>query len=45
MIVLKSVLLPVKEGEPLLGEWQRIVLVEFDGPRTGQIAITSMLEK
>jgi thiamine phosphate synthase YjbQ (UPF0047 family) len=37
--------LPVKEGEPLLGERQRIVLVEFDGPRTRQIAITFMLEK
>ncbi len=40
-----SLLLLVKEGEPLLGEWQRIVLVEFDGPRTRQIAITFMLEK
>jgi thiamine phosphate synthase YjbQ (UPF0047 family) len=27
-----SLLLPVKDREPLLGEWQRIVLVECDGP-------------
>jgi len=40
-----SLLLPVKDGEPFLGEWQRIVLVEFDGPHTRQIAITFMLEK
>jgi len=40
-----SLLLPVKDGEPLLGEWQRIVLMECDGPRTRQIAITFMLEK
>jgi secondary thiamine-phosphate synthase enzyme len=40
-----SLLLPVKDGEPLLGEWQRIILVEFDGPRTRQIAITFMLEQ
>src|SRR5215510_2708702 len=40
-----SLLLPVKDGEPLLGEWQRIVLVECDGLRTRQIAITFMLEK
>jgi len=40
-----SLLFPVKEGEPLLGEWQRIILVEFDGPRTREIAITFMPEK
>jgi secondary thiamine-phosphate synthase enzyme len=40
-----SLLFPVKDGEPLLGEWQRIILVEFDGPRTREIAITFMPEK
>src|SRR5262245_17414600 len=40
-----SLLLPVKDGEPLLGERQRIVLVECDGLCTRQIAITFMLEK
>ena len=39
-----SLLFPVKDGEPLLGEWQRIILVEFDGPRTREIAITFMPE-
>ena len=28
-----SLSIPVKNGEPLLGEWQRIILVELDGPR------------
>src|SRR5919108_4706434 len=28
-----SLLVPVKSGEPLLGQWQRIILVELDGPR------------
>jgi secondary thiamine-phosphate synthase enzyme len=40
-----SLLVPVKDGDPLLGEWQRIVLVEFDGPRKRQIAISFMPEK
>jgi secondary thiamine-phosphate synthase enzyme len=35
-----SVVVPVKGGEPLLGEWQRIVLIEFDGPRRRKIAIS-----
>ena len=30
----------VKGGELLLGEWQRIVLLEFDGPRRRKIAIS-----
>ena len=40
-----SVSVPVKGGEALLGEWQRIVLIEFDGPRTRKIAISFMPEK
>ena len=28
-----SLLLPFEEGALLLGTWQRVVLVEFDGPR------------
>jgi secondary thiamine-phosphate synthase enzyme len=40
-----SLLVPVKNREPLLGEWQRIVLVEFDGPRKRQIAVSFMPEK
>ena len=40
-----SVSVPVKGGEALLGEWQRIVLIDFDGPRTRKIAISFMPEK
>jgi secondary thiamine-phosphate synthase enzyme len=40
-----SLLVPVKSGEPLLGQWQRIILVELDGPRRREIAITFMPEK
>jgi secondary thiamine-phosphate synthase enzyme len=34
-----SVSFPVKAGEPLLGEWQRVVLVELDGPRRRDVVI------
>jgi secondary thiamine-phosphate synthase enzyme len=39
-----SVCVPVKDGEPLLGTWQRIILVELDGPRQREIAITFLPE-
>ncbi len=29
-----SLTVPLSRGAPVLGTWQRIVLVEFDGPRT-----------
>jgi secondary thiamine-phosphate synthase enzyme len=35
-----SVCTPVKDGDLLLGIWQRIILVEFDGPRRRQVAMT-----
>jgi secondary thiamine-phosphate synthase enzyme len=35
-----SLSVPVKDGDLLLGVWQRIVLVELDGPRKRQIAIS-----
>jgi secondary thiamine-phosphate synthase enzyme len=28
-----SVMLPVLEGKPVLGQFQRLILAEFDGPR------------
>jgi secondary thiamine-phosphate synthase enzyme len=40
-----SLLVPVKSGKLLLGQWQRIILVEFDGPRRREIAIGFMPEK
>jgi secondary thiamine-phosphate synthase enzyme len=35
-----SLSVPVKEGDLLLGVWQRIILVELDGPRKRQIALS-----
>jgi secondary thiamine-phosphate synthase enzyme len=40
-----SLSVPVKDGEPLLGEWQRIVLIELDGPRRRKVAVSFMPEK
>jgi secondary thiamine-phosphate synthase enzyme len=40
-----SLAVPAKSGQILLGEWQRIVLIEFDGPRQREIAISFMPEK
>jgi secondary thiamine-phosphate synthase enzyme len=34
-----SVSVPYKDGQLLLGEWQRIILVELDGPREREIVI------
>ncbi len=34
-----SVTLIVERGELVLGTWQRVVLVELDGPRTREIAM------
>jgi secondary thiamine-phosphate synthase enzyme len=34
-----SVALPIVDGQVLLGQWQRVLLVELDGPRTRQITV------
>lgn len=39
-IIGPSVTVPVRAGKLLLGAWQRIILIEFDGPRTRQLALT-----
>jgi secondary thiamine-phosphate synthase enzyme len=39
-----SLTVPVKNGQILLGEWQRIVLIEFDGPRRREIAVSLIPE-
>jgi secondary thiamine-phosphate synthase enzyme len=39
-----SLSVPVDDGELLLGTWQRIVLLEFDGPRKRQIALSFVAE-
>ncbi|MBI2984315.1 MAG: YjbQ family protein [Candidatus Kerfeldbacteria bacterium] len=35
-----SLVLPLKRGQLVLGTWQRVVLIEFDGPRTRTIILT-----
>jgi len=32
--------LPVRGGELVLGTWQRIILMEFDGPRKRRVSVT-----
>jgi secondary thiamine-phosphate synthase enzyme len=39
-----SLPLPVEGGELVLGTWQRVVLMEFDGPRDRQIVMTFAAE-
>lgn len=38
-IIGQSLVVPVKDGRMLLGTWQRLCLVEFDGPREREIVI------
>ena len=35
-----SVVLPFEDGHLILGTWQRVVLIELDGPRKREIAVT-----
>ena len=39
-----SVAVPVSRGEMMLGTWQRVVLVELDGPRDRTLVVTVMAE-
>ncbi|MGH9553947.1 MAG: secondary thiamine-phosphate synthase enzyme YjbQ [Terriglobales bacterium] len=39
-IIGPGVIVPVHDGELKLGTWQRIVLVELDGPRKRNIAVS-----
>ncbi|HBU13222.1 MAG TPA: hypothetical protein DEB31_11070 [Clostridiales bacterium] len=34
-----SVVLPVEDGEPVLGRWQGIYFCEFDGPRNRRFTV------
>lgn len=36
-IIGQSLLLPISSGKLVLGDWQRIILLEFDGPRQREI--------
>lgn len=35
-----SEMIPVRDGKLLLGRWQAVMLVEFDGPRDRQVIVT-----
>jgi secondary thiamine-phosphate synthase enzyme len=35
-----SLTLPVADGRLVLGTWQRVVLIEFEGPRRREVAVT-----
>ncbi|HVF92596.1 MAG TPA: secondary thiamine-phosphate synthase enzyme YjbQ [Blastocatellia bacterium] len=39
-IVGASLTLPVRDGRLLLGTWQRVLLVECNGPRSRSVAVT-----
>jgi secondary thiamine-phosphate synthase enzyme len=39
-----SITIPVESGGLVLGTWQRIVLIEFDGPRSREIVVTFTAE-
>jgi secondary thiamine-phosphate synthase enzyme len=39
-IIGPSVVLPVRDGRLVLGTWQRLVLIELDGPRERHISFT-----
>lgn len=41
-IIGPGIVLPVKKGHIVLGTWQRIVLVELDGPRKRRIIVTNL---
>ena len=40
-IIGPSLTVPVKDSRLYLGTWQRIILIELDGPRDRQIEVTS----
>jgi secondary thiamine-phosphate synthase enzyme len=42
-IIGPGVMLPVHNGELQLGTWQRVVLIELDGPRKREIALTFLV--
>ena len=40
-----SLALPFQDGNLVLGTWQRVVLIEFDGPRERDVMVTIMGEE
>ena len=43
-IIGNSRIVPITEGKLDLGTWQRVILLEFDGPRTRTLLVKSMGE-
>ena len=41
-IIGPSVTIPVQDGKLVLGSWQRIILVELDGPRERKVVVTNL---
>ncbi len=41
-IIGPSVTVPVVDGQLVLGTWQRIILVELDGPRERELVVTNL---
>jgi secondary thiamine-phosphate synthase enzyme len=41
-IIGPSVTIPVQNGKLVLGTWQRIIMVELDGPRERQLSIINL---
>jgi thiamine phosphate synthase YjbQ (UPF0047 family) len=39
MLLGRSVALPVEDGEPVLGQYQSLILAELDGPRERRITV------
>jgi secondary thiamine-phosphate synthase enzyme len=39
-IIGPSLTIPIDAGKLILGTWQRVVLIELDGPRVREIAVT-----
>ena len=39
-----SELVPVREGGLLLGTWQRLILMDFDGPRKRRVSVSLLRE-
>lgn len=41
----EQVSVPIKKGSLMLGTWQKIMLVEFDGPRSRNIIVQTLNEQ
>jgi secondary thiamine-phosphate synthase enzyme len=41
-IIGPSLLIPIQDGKLCLGTWQRVALLEFDGPQTRKVSLSVM---